>query len=90
MENKVESMAYSDFDNGEGFAVKVNGELVFDYWNDFFAPEDSNLRRAHGDVVSLPKLLKKMYEMGSESDGADLVVKHYETEDRDEYIAWAK
>lgn len=86
---KIESMVAWD-DCGQGFAVKVNGETVFEYVTYYEAPEDSGMGRNHADVMSIPQMFGKMYGMGAANGGKaeDIVFEHYEVESMDEFNSW--
>lgn len=84
---KIESMSAWD-EYGQGYAVKIDGENIFEYYNYTDSPEDSILERSHADVMSIPEMIEKIYNMGAENGKTDIVHEHYEVDSMDELYDW--
>lgn len=73
-------------DECEGYAIRIDGKLVFEYFTEYYAREDSTLDRDHKDVLALGILLNTVYMEGVATDGeGDVTLTRNETENREEY-----
>ena len=80
----------------EGFAVRVDGECVFQYFNCKNTPEDSNLGNDHEDVTTIGDMLAEAFREGARhgalnGDPNDVeVIDHEPTYDVDEFLRWSR
>lgn len=77
-------------DECEGFAIRINGKTVFDYFTQYGAREDATLDRDHYDVLALGILLNTVYMEGVKTNGkGQVTLTRHGTKDREEYIDFA-
>lgn len=77
-------------DECEGYALKIDGELVFEYFTEYYAREDSTLDRDHKDVLALGGLIYRTYRAGVDTRGqGEVTLKKCETKNREEYDNFA-
>jgi hypothetical protein len=69
---KIKSIIREMSDERMGIEIRIDGETVFDVWED--EPEDMNLSRTLKDCLKVPDLLKLAYEAGK--NGEDFEVEH--------------
>lgn len=70
----------------EGYAIRIDGKLVFEYFTEYYAREDSTLDRDHDDVLALGVILKQTYMAGVRTNGkGQATLTRRETESREEY-----
>lgn len=74
----------------EGYAVRIDGGLVFEYFTQYDTLEAANLEGDHQDVLALGALLNTVYMEGVATDGqGDVNLIRHETSDREEYFEFA-
>lgn len=70
----------------EGYAIRIDGKLVFEYFNQYDAMADATLDRDHRDVLALGPLLNTVYMEGVATSGKGYVtLTRNETENPEEY-----
>lgn len=70
----------------EGYALKIDGKFVFEYFTDYYAREDSTLDRDHMDILSLGYILKQTYMKGVATNGeGQVTLTRRKTKNREEY-----
>lgn len=70
----------------EGYALKIDGKFVFEYFTDYYAREDSTLDRDHKDVLEIGALLNTMYMKGVATNGeGQVTLTRRKTKNREEY-----
>lgn len=83
----IETLRLMD-DKCEGYAIRINGKIAFEYFTQYDALEDANLIHGHQDVLSLGTLL---YTLVAAMDGqGDANIIHHTTENREEYFNFTK
>lgn len=71
----------------EGYALKIDGKLKFEYFTQYDARADSILDRDHMDVLALGAILKQTYMDGVKTGGkGQATLTRRETESPEEYI----
>lgn len=65
---KIETLRLVDSES-EGYAIRIDGELIFEYFTQYDAREDSCLDRGHKDVLNLGEIIKDAYWTGVLTDG---------------------
>ena len=86
---KVEIINYQEdeYCYEEGYAVKINGKIKFDFWNGYDCPEDNNMRRNFSDVKSIPEVMKMAFDFGKEHPDEQIEIVTYITDSRDAFDA---
>lgn len=79
---KVEIINYENNEYGyvEGYTVKINGEVKFDFWNSYDCPEDNNMSRSFSDVKNIPEVMKTVFEYGKEHPDEQIEFVNYFTD----------
>ena len=83
---KIETLRLAD-DESEGYAIRIDGELIFEYFTQYDAREDSYLDRDHKDVLNLGEIIKDAYWTGVLTDGGrQAALDQRETTSQEEYL----
>lgn len=88
----IETLQCQDLDAGvEGYAIRIDGDLVMDYQIMYEAPEDNVLDREFIHIQNLPNTFKDIFLAGIKAgDDNALGFTHRTTDSIDAYNEWAE
>ncbi|WP_347031737.1 hypothetical protein [Brevibacterium paucivorans] len=73
----------------EGYAIRIDGNIEFEYFTRHKVPEDNTFNTGHSDILDLGEILAAMYMTGVETHGeGQVMLKQFETTSLERYIAW--
>lgn len=83
---EIETLRITDSEC-EGYAIRINGRIEFEYFTQYDAREDAYLDRDHKDILELGEVIRDAYWTGVLTDGrGHVTLEQRETKNRDEYF----
>lgn len=88
----IETLQCQDLDAGvEGYAIRIDGDLVMDYQITYEGPEENILDREFVHIQNLPNTFENIFLEGVKAGNANVLeFTHLTTDSIDTYNEWAE